>query len=225
MDEWIHSYQNIYTITALDCKERLMKAKVIPTDPLEFAQYLHDGTSDLVRIKAFQALVELGFLTNNTVSTLLLNVLSTDPSPYVRNRLFEVLFYGLATIALGESNPGDMPAREALAADGDLVIEEDASQQAQARTAHIARTTTILGALSALKEELNENAIFKQAVWKAIKSTVIGAYEQVDLLDICGVLYDSVESMIVKLNYPRYWKARKLGKVRVGRVLELSQFC
>lgn len=90
MDEWTNSYQNIFTVTVLECKARLMKAKVIPIDATEFGQYLHDGTGDQIRIKAFESLVDLGFLRNQNVAALLLNCLSTDRSPYTRSRLFEV---------------------------------------------------------------------------------------------------------------------------------------
>ncbi|KAE8451045.1 hypothetical protein EG329_004717 [Mollisiaceae sp. DMI_Dod_QoI] len=227
MDEWINSYQNIFTVTALDCKARLMKAKVIPVDPLEFAQYLHDGTADRVRIKAFQSLIGLGFLANNSVASLLLNVLSTDPSPYTRSQLFETFCLGLASMAFGENKPSE-PAPAALLQnglangggvlnggldgehDGGLIIEQDASLDN--RKAQIARTTTIEGALAALKEELKDNQTFQDALWKAVNSPVIGVHEQSDLLDICFVLYDAIESLIIRLKYPRTWEVKNLGK-------------
>ena len=210
IDEWDHSYQNIYTVTVLDCKRRLMKNGVIPTDPLEFAQYLHDGTSDFVRIKAFEALMDLGFVVNNAVSNLLLNLVSTDSSPYVRNRLFEVFCLGLAAVAFGENNQTDAPP----AADGDgdtLIIEQEASLEA--RKANIARTTNIIGAMTALKVELKGDSVLKEAIWKAIKSPAINGSEQYDLLDVCSILYDAVESLIVKLRLPRYWEAKHMGNV------------
>lgn len=245
MDEWINSYQNIFTVTVLDCKHRLMKAKVIPVDPLEFAQYLHDGTSEFVRIKAFECLINLGYMTNNSVAALLLNVLSTDPSPYTREHLFEVFCLGLATIAFGDDKPveigppktirngevngdvvmgeGDAHAAE-LAVPGEvdgLIVEQDVSLDA--RKAQIARTTTIEGALAALKEELKDNTSLKEALWKAVKSPVIEVHEQTDLLDICYVLYDVVESWIFKFRYPHYWETRHLGKVCSFFISQISR--
>jgi transcription initiation factor TFIID subunit 2 len=227
MDEWTDSYHNIYTITVLDCKQRLMKGKIIPLDPLGFAKYLHDGTSDYVRIKAFEALIDLGFLTNNSVAALLLNVLSTDPSPYVRSHLFEVFCLGLAMVAFGEDKPHDPLSPAPVAnggnaggdidmtiegeADSGLIVEQEVSLEA--RKAQIARTTSIEGALGALKAELKGNAVLKEAIWDAIKSTLINFREQSDLLDICGILYDAVESLVIKLRLPRYWKVENLGKV------------
>ena len=235
MDEWENSYHNIYTVTVLDCKQRLMKAKIIPVQPDEFAQYLHDGTSDFIRIKAFESLVNLGYMTNKSVGALLLNVLSTDPSPYVREHLFEVFCLALATIAFGDEKSvevappkvvqngkvnGDVVMGEDganvgdLAVDGEvdgLIVEQDVSLDS--RKAQIARTTTIEGALAALKEELKENASLREALWKAIKSSIIEVHEQRDLLDICAVLYDAVEAWVVKIKYPHYWTAKHLGKV------------
>jgi transcription initiation factor TFIID subunit 2 len=224
IDEWTHSYHNIYTVTILDCKQRLMKAGVIPTDPLEFAQYLHDGTSDYVRIKAFEALMDLGLVVNNAVSNLLLNLTSSDSSPYVRNRLFEVFCLGLATVAFGENKQVD--ASPATDGDGDtLIIEQEASLEA--RKAHISRTTSIIGAMTALKEELKPDGALREAIWKAIKSPDINASEQYDLLDVCFLLYDAVESMIVKLQLPRYWEAKNLGKARCNchQIPTITDFC
>ncbi|KAF4636683.1 hypothetical protein G7Y89_g1401 [Cudoniella acicularis] len=237
MDEWMASYQNIYTTTVLDCKRLLMKQNVIPIEPLDFIQYLNDGTADLVRIKAFAALIDLGFITNNSIACLLLNHLSTDSSPYTRSHLFEVFCLGLATVAFGENKaPEPAPAHKIPNADGDVdmlnegepdgLIVQDASTEA--RKAKIMRTTSIDGATAALKEELKNNKIFKQALWQAVESTQIGTSEQVDLLDICGILYDAVESMIVKLKLPRYWTVtrgdrgkghlvfKEIGKVRTA---------
>ncbi|TVY51265.1 Transcription initiation factor TFIID subunit 2 [Lachnellula cervina] len=224
MDEWLQSYHNILTTTVLDCKRKLMKAKVIPVAPLDFAQYLHDGSLDLVRIKAFEALVDLGFLANNAVASLLLNVSSTDLSPYVRDHLWEVFNLGLATIAFGEDKPTE-PAPPVANGDGgmqidgepDMLIVQDASTDL--RKAQIARTTSIEGALAALKQELGDNEALQEALWKAINSTVIGVSEQRDLLDICGVLYDAVDSMIVKLRLPHYWDVENHGKASLGKLV------
>ena len=211
-DEWTHSYHNIYTTTVLECKWKLMKAGVIPQDPMEFAQYVHDGTADHVRLKAWEALVDLGLLSDDSVSSLLLNVLSTDPSPYVRSHLLNIFCLGLASIAFDENKIAEAPRAE-VDGEGDvLIIDEEASNAA--RKAHIARTTSIDGAIDALKKDLEINHSLKEAIWKAVQSPTITLYEEYDLLDICWVLYDRKESLTLKLRYPRFWKVQKLGKVR-----------
>ncbi|KAH6669425.1 putative transcription initiation factor TFIID subunit 2 [Halenospora varia] len=231
MDEWVNSYQNIYTTTVLDCKRLLMKEKVTPLEPLDFAQYLHDGTADLVRIKAFECLIDLGFITHKAVASLLLNLLSTDSSPYVRSHLFEVFCLGLAGVAFGENKnpdaaPGATNGEVDLMADGaeaDALIVQDASTEA--RKAQILRTTSIEGALAALKEDLKTDEVLKDALWTAIKSTEIGVSEQQDLLDICSILYDAVESMIVKLRLPRFWGVRKGDRKVRGILFILCNVC
>ncbi|KAL2063495.1 hypothetical protein VTL71DRAFT_5300 [Oculimacula yallundae] len=240
-DEWIESHQNCFTVTVLDCKQRLMKAKIIPLNAMEFVQYLHDGNSEYVRIKAFAALIELGYLTNNDIACLLLNAASTDPSPYVRRHLFEVFCIGVAAIAFGHDKKIESPTaktngvqpvngdKDVVMSDsgvvltngadvaegegnGGLIIEEDATRDAEARAALIARSKTLDGALAALKVELKDNEILKDALWKAVKSPVIGFVEQLDILDICQVIYTTVESLTIKLVYPRYWKVTHAGK-------------
>lgn len=211
-DEWIHSYHNIYTTTVLECKCKLMKAGVIPQDPMEFAQYLHDGTADEVRIQAWNALIDLGFLTEDTVAALLLKVMSTDSSPYVRRQLYERFCLGLASIALGERKVIEPPAAPGVDGDGGmLIIEEEASNNA--RKDHIARTTTIDGALAALKTDLKDNASLKEVIWEAVTSSVPNFGEVRDLLDICSCIYDARDSLLLKLSLPRYWKIEREGPV------------
>lgn len=219
MDDWNPSHHNIYTTTVLECKHKLMAAGVIPVDPAEFIPFTHDGTSDYIRIKAFEALMDLGFVTSDPLVKYLLNVASTDKSPYVRLHLFEVFSLGLATVALGYKPKTQ--ARPAPTADGDtLVIEGEAPSEE--RKALIARTTSIEGALAALKEELKGNQTLKEALWNAVKSQALNAYEQTDFLDICWILYDPVESMVVGLKLPRYYEATNLGKVRLLLLVYIS---
>lgn len=237
MDEWINSYQNLFTVTVLDCKQKLMKAKVIPINPIEFAQYLHDGTSEFIRIKASEALVDLGFMNNDYVLKLLFNILSTDPSPYTRSQLFEVVSLGLATTAIDGTkltNPEmqneklESSTKLSLSLDSSmeddqenygLVVEEDVSLEA--RKVAIGRVSSIQGASAALKSELKANKTLQEALWNAISSSMIGLNEQLNLLDLCCLLYDSVLSMTIKLKIPRYWKAEIVGKVNLFELLVL----
>jgi len=211
MDEWLDSYQNIYTTTVLGCKWKLMKAGVIPKDPLEFAKYIHDGTFDLVRCKAFEALLDLGFLKNTQLVEYLMNVMSTDISPFVRGRLFEVFCAGLAVVAFGDGPEKPIAKEIEDEVSGGLVVVEDVSTVH--RKSHEVRTTTIAGALAALKEEMGGDVALKKYIWKAVQSSKLGWTEQISLLEICGILYDPLESMPLKMKLPRYWRAKYEGKV------------
>lgn len=209
MDEWINSYQNILTTTVLECKMRLMKAKVIPTDRNEFLRYLIEGNLEQVRIKAFEALIELGFLNNPGVFKFLICCLSTDSSPFVRNRLFEVFVLGLANIAIGENTPKPVKAEP----EGGLQVEHDIEINSPEMQALIVRTTTIDGAMAALKDTMKNNEIWKEALWNALCSDMLSFSEHLDLLDMCSILFEAIEKLVVKIPLPRFWTAEKVGKV------------
>ncbi|KAG4034749.1 hypothetical protein MFRU_002g01020 [Monilinia fructicola] len=209
MDEWIDSYQNIYTITVIECKLKLMNAGIIPLDALDFAQYLHDGTAPRVRIKAFEALADLGFLKNTSVACLLVTAMSTDPSPWVRSELTKVFHYGMGVLGLGEYKTKRVAAP--VAKDG-LIIEEASTT---ARQEQAERSSSIIGALASLKLEVGGNTDLKNAMWKAVLSPVITVAEQNDFLELCTVFCYPKESLILKLRYPRYWKVEHRGKGRL----------
>jgi len=219
MDEWDPSFQNIYTITALECKQRLMKAKIIPVNAPEFFIYASEGSLDLVRAKAIEAVVELGFFTAGVFPKFLLTTMSTNSSPFFRERLFQIFGIALAGVAFGEHK---LEAPKQVADDGLMIEDEDANMEA--KKAYIARTTSIEGALAALKSELEDNKVLKEALSSAVASRSIGVVEQSDLLDICNVFYEYVESLIVRLAYPRYWTVKHLGKVCIQYDSFLNQY-
>lgn len=208
LDEWIPSYHNILSTTALDCTRLLAKAGTITTDPAEFLQYTQDGTSDELRLNAFANLTDLGMCKNDAILRWLLFVLGTDPSPYIREQTFRIFAKALGSIAIG-----DMPSPETAAATQNegLIIEQESSTEA--RQAALARKQTVLGALAALKDEMAANTVLKEALWEAVTSPAISLKEMGDLLLVCSLLYAPETSMQVKLKYPRYWKCRNNGKV------------
>lgn len=212
LDEWIPSYHNILSTTALDCKLQLIKAGTTPLDEVDFLQYTRDGTSDILRLKAFSTLMELGMYKNDAILRWFLFVLGTDPSPCVREHMLRLLGKTMGTIAIGEnSNPAAATAAES---DG-LIIEQESSTQG--RQTDLARKQTVVGALQALKEEIGKNEVLKKGLWGAISSPAISLRELVELLDLCELLYAPESSMIVVLKYPRYWKCTKVGKVSCSR--------
>ncbi|KAK1755322.1 hypothetical protein QBC47DRAFT_214207 [Echria macrotheca] len=209
MDEWTGSYQNIWTTTALHCKMRLMKERVIPISALEFVKYVLDGTLDLVRIKAFECLVELGLLSKGPILKLLLASMSTDSSPFVRDRLFKIFCRGIAAIALGEIKASQPAESEAVADESGLVVEQG-DAEIQQRKLDAVRKEDITHALVALKEELKGNTELPIAVWKAVESTAIGLKEKAQLLDLCAAMFEPEPTMLVTLNYPKYWTVSRV---------------
>jgi len=209
IDEWISSYQNIYSATALECLLKLTKGKVVQTNLQIILQYTRHGNGDNLRLKAFECLVELGMLRNNSILSYIIYTLSTGTSVYFRHHLYHILGRGLARIAMGEKK-SDMNVQ---AMDG-FVIEQEGSTEG--RAADLARRQTVLGALAGLKEELGTNEVLKQALWTAIASTTINLVETNNLLELCSYLYEPVDKLTVTLKYPRYWRAQHLGKAVVA---------
>ena len=208
IDQWIPSYNNILSITALDCMRRLAKAGMIPINPIDFLQYTQDNSFDGLRISAFKNLMELGMGKNNHITRLFLLVMSTAPSPYVREHLLRLFGKTLGSIAIGENV---LSANASTLQQGGLIIEQESSTEA--RQADLARKQTITGALAALKLELGQNSVLKTALWEAIESPILTLRELGEMLDICALLYTPVTSALVALKYPHYWSVTNGGKV------------
>lgn len=215
-DEYTPSFQNCFTVAALDALCCLMKAKVIPTDPLTFVQYLQDKTCDVVRIKACDSLVELGLLDKPEFLRFFFSLISTDPSPFVRDQLFKTLCRGLASIAIGErpdaSKQELQPVKEGL----DLVIEQENPIMEERQKAK-ARKEDLHAALAALKEQTGDDEDLQEAIWRALDSPVLTVTERINLLEICSLLVDDDPSLTVKFKYPEVWHIGQVDKVRDKR--------
>ncbi|KAL2123214.1 hypothetical protein VTJ04DRAFT_3669 [Mycothermus thermophilus] len=205
MDEWTSTYQNIWTRTALRCKMRLMKANVIPTAPLEFVRYLQDGNHELIRIEAFDCLVELGLLAKTSIMRLLLACVSGDPSPFVRDRLFKIFSKGMASVALGETKAAQIKVQDQIMDESGLVLEMGEAEMEQRRLL-ANRNQNIHAAIAALKEELKNNEALEEAMWKAVESPIISVREQFQLLTLCSAMFEPDDSLLVTFNYPKVWK-------------------
>ncbi len=205
IDEWIASYHNVFSVTALDCLLRLCKSKTIQAKLADFLQYTRTGNSDMLRLKAFTCLTDLGTLKIDAVLNYFLHNISMDPSPYIRNEIYRRLGKGLALIAMGEHQPQSQGQIV-----GDLIIEQE-GLATEVRQADIARRQTIPGALAALKVELGGREALKQALWAAVTSPYISIHEISDLLELCSFLYEPETSLVITFKYPRYYRVQHVG--------------
>ncbi|KAL9006196.1 MAG: hypothetical protein Q9188_001075 [Gyalolechia gomerana] len=208
-DEWLPSYHNILSRTALYCTRILSTAGVIDANPSNLIQYTRDGTADELRLSAFDNLFQMGLAKNNAVLRWFLFAMGTDPSPYFRSHAFRLFDKILGNLAIGQKSD-DLSTQQH---DG-LIIEQEESST-NARKADLARRTTVAGALAALKAEVKDNETLKSGIWTALSSPVVSFHEIKALLDICALLYEPNSSMVVKLKYPRYWQCKKTGKGKV----------
>ena len=207
IDEWIPSYHNVLSTTALDCKTLLARAGVIDSVPADFLQYTSEGTSECLRLNAFENLMSLQLVRSDAILRWFLFVLGNDPSPHVRDRMISIFGKTLGSVALGEHLEA---AKEQEAQHDGLIIEQEASTEA--RQTDLARKQTVEGALNALKDELSSNSVLKDALWNAITTPALSIHQMGELLDICDLLYTPETSAVVVLRYPRYWKCSKIGK-------------
>ncbi|KAI1378609.1 hypothetical protein F4677DRAFT_411408 [Hypoxylon crocopeplum] len=207
MDEYSPSYQNCFTRAALDAYCRLMKAKIIPSKPIMFVQYLQDRTYDLVRIQACESLIELGMLANAPFVRFILTVIGTDPSPFVRDRLFKILCRGFASTAIGEYEQIDKQTPNQPADDG-LIVEEN-NEIIEARKKARAREEDLSVALAALKEQTTDNKTLKDSIWNAMNSPVLTVAEKINILELCSILIEEEQSLLMNFKYPTYWTVER----------------
>ncbi|KAI0882217.1 uncharacterized protein GGS22DRAFT_49209 [Annulohypoxylon maeteangense] len=212
MDEHSPSFENCFTIAALDAYCRLMKAEVIKKNPARFIEYLQDRTYDLVRIKACESLVELGMLANRHFVRMFLLIASTDTSPFVRDQVFKVLCRGLASVAIGEGEQAEEKAPIQPTEDGLIVEQDDAVMEANKNAK--ARKEDLSAALAALKAETTDDEDLQEAIWKAMDSPVLTTTEQLKFLELCSVLFDEDQSLMMCFPYPSYWKVERGEKIR-----------
>ncbi|KAI8940036.1 hypothetical protein NX059_003758 [Plenodomus lindquistii] len=210
LDEWIPTYQNIYTTTALDCAMRLTLSGVTPFRPSEFLQYAQLGNADNVRLKAWECLIRLGLFRKDTVLRFMIHELRSDPSPYFRKQLLRI--FGLA---VGQVATGDvwMPEKSNETSSDTLVVEDAGGEE---RASALARQS-LPGALRGLKSDLQDNQTLRLVMESALQSTTLSTSDMSELVDFCDMVFDHLKrnKLLVKLKYPRYWKAEHLGKANV----------
>lgn len=221
MDEWTGSYQNLWTRAALEGKKLLMQAGVIPVDALEFVRYLQDGTVDVVQLKAFEALVELGLMLRPAILKLLLATMTLHSSPFVRDQLFKLFCRGLAAIAFGEHGGQD---KEETAKDsgkdkdtgnveddddnGGVIIEQGDAVIKQHQEQH-ARRENMDAAVRALREAVSGNRDLLLAMWEAMQSPATGCTEKRNLLELLEVLFEGELSLLLTVKHPTMWTAAR----------------
>ncbi|KAE8392251.1 hypothetical protein BDV23DRAFT_56310 [Aspergillus alliaceus] len=205
MDEWSSSYQNIYSRSALRCQIQLMQAKITELDIMQFLPYTRAGTYDLLRLEAFECLVETDIFQSPELLRWFIFTMSSDSSSWLRRRLHYLFGKALAPVAFGrESNT------KAQASGDGLIIEQESSTEV--RQADLARRQTVTGAIEALKVELKGDQVLKESLWAACNSPHIGILELSEFADLCRSLYEATTSVKVALKYPRYWQVKHLGK-------------
>jgi transcription initiation factor TFIID subunit 2 len=210
IDEWISSYQNIYSVTALECMQRLSEHGVVKNKKAEILQYTQFGNADEVRLAAWNSLVQLKLARRPQILKYLLHSLCDDPSPYFRDQLLQVLGRALGTIALKAQEAENPPPKPAET--GGLVLEQEEPVAVQPLPVDLAGRSPAELALIALKAALVDDGTFKTALWHVIQAPTLAIAEVVSFLDIAALIYDASNGLTVRLRLPRYYSVKHVGK-------------
>jgi transcription initiation factor TFIID subunit 2 len=159
-DEWIPSYQNIYSVTALDALTLLMQKDAAPRRISEIMQYTQPENSDAVRLKAFDCLIELGMFSSPDILSYFFATIVYDQSPYFRDRIWHVIGKGLGRVALLEPlDEGEAPTS------GFVVDAADTTTRASA----LERTESIEAAQKVLAKKIGGNQELKDTILDGLR--------------------------------------------------------
>lgn len=165
MDQWQPTYQNIISEVSLEVRKDLTLSGVKHARMELFMSYTREGTLDTLRAKAFDCMVDLGALRNPALVEYMCKVIGTDPSAYIRKRVYGAFVKGLGMIAVGDDKS---KARDSSDMNfGEMMIIEDGGESSNSRKDELARET-IAGAVESLKKEIGDDPDLKESIWKAL---------------------------------------------------------
>ncbi|KAK6430619.1 Transcription initiation factor TFIID subunit 2 [Oleoguttula sp. CCFEE 5521] len=216
IDEWISSYQNIYSTTAIECLQMLTKAGIVKDKVKELLSYTRAENAENVRIAAFECLTEIGTTRKMTMMAYLLRSLEESHSPAFRARLLACFGVALGHIAIGDDD--DETDGVNGAADGGLIVEQAMSSEAR----HLALTRKLSpdGALKALKLALQGELVFADALWSAATSDTLSVDEVAAVADIAALVFEPRTSLTLSLKLPRKYHATNLGGGKIKFVAD-----
>ncbi|WPH02308.1 Hypothetical protein R9X50_00517000 [Acrodontium crateriforme] len=210
IDEWITTYQNVYSVTALKCLARLTTAGIVKDKTREVLQYTRSANADFVRLDAFRCLSETGVTRKMPMMKYLLHSIADAPSPFFRDRLTQIFGEALGHLALDDAKAA-LEAQAPPPPDNDgLVLEQEASNEALKLEAN--RKTSPEGALLALKSELSGDETFNKALWHVATSSYLSVDEIAAFCNIAALLYEPISSCRVVLRLPQSYRCEKVGK-------------
>jgi transcription initiation factor TFIID subunit 2 len=206
IDEWIPSFHNLYTVTALDSMKLFMQKGIAPRRVADFLQFTRPDNSDTVRIKAFECLVDLGVFQSPNIMTYFIVSFYSETSPYLRSKLWNVISQAFGLMALA------IPEVKALPEPVSGLVIDDAAIAAESRQAAVARTQTLAGAIANLQSQVKDQTSLQDVLLEAMQSPIIGAENFLDVLTLCRTLYEPVDSFKITLKLPQYWTAKHMGE-------------
>lgn len=150
-------------LTVAQIQKDLMLKGIKDVDNKVFMAYTREGTLDTLRVKAFDCMVDLGALRIPNLAPYICYMMGNDPSPFVRRNIQVAFGRGLGMIAVGDQRRNQPNGYD------NMIIEDSSTdyQGASSRKADLAKET-VVGAVAALKRELQNDAVIKKGLWRAI---------------------------------------------------------
>lgn len=215
LDGLVPSYQSVIYTTCLKEKVRLALHGQINVSFEELLYYTLDKYCLDIRIEAFKGIFLLGGIKNKNILQYFLKIcLLDDSSPYLRTQLLEAFKYSICVAAINGSpsllDDPEFKTSKKLA-EGDqnassnpsnmVIIEDGGKSEMTGRRDAMARAT-IKGSIEILRRDYAVGKGLRNIFWELIHTSLISIKEKRDLFCLCQVLYEEIDSFIVKIPIP-----------------------
>lgn len=215
LDGLVPSYQSVIFTTCLKEKVRLALHGQINVSFQELLYYTLDKYCLDIRIEAFKGIFLLGGIKNRKILQYFLKIcLLDDSSPYLRTRLLEVFKYSICVAAINGSpsllddsefktlkNLVEGDQHVSSKPTGMVIIEDGGKSEMTGRRDAMARAT-IKGSIEILRRDYGVGKGLRSILWELIHTSLISIKEKRDIFCLCQVLYEEIDSFIVKIPIP-----------------------
>ncbi|CCE78783.1 Piso0_000812 [Millerozyma farinosa CBS 7064] len=215
LDGLVPSYQSVIYTTCLKEKVRLALHGQINVSFEELLYYTLDKYCLDIRIEAFRGIFLLGGIKNKNILSYFLKIcLLDDSSPYLRTQLLEAFKYSICVAAINGSpslldDPEFKTSKKLAEGDqnassnpSNMVIIEDGGRSEMIGRRDAMARATIKGSIEILRRDYAVGKGLRNIFWELIHTSLISVKEKRDLFCLCQVLYEEIDSFIVKIPIP-----------------------
>ncbi|CAK9440025.1 uncharacterized protein LODBEIA_P41250 [Lodderomyces beijingensis] len=229
LDEWQPSHQRLVQVTCVESKVQMALAGAASSLSLEdlvmltLDKYPVDG-----RTASFKGLLLLSGLNSSGILKYFSKVaLLSFGRPNLKRKLIGTLIDAIVTIAIHGSYTQESRTRERipLASGGaqehsSMVIIEDSSNSGMQQKHDQLARATIKGSIDLIRRDLAQNGALKQTIWELLHSSLLSTYEKRNVFLITAIVFEEVDSLMVKLPIPSLPVAELKKKIVAKQVGE-----
>lgn len=195
MDSWIPSTHNVVTTTIINQKQGLTVGGFLPVKFEDLIQYTKPGNSNLVRLQAFNSLLNLGGVNDKSILHYFFATTQFEEAADIRSGLLRVLNDTIGRLALhGDFKVQEHKSTPFMIIDDGSAMEERQMSQMRA---------TVKGARTLVRSQLKSNIALRKGIMRLLASKRVSVLDKRDLLDICNVLDDPKNAFPITLPIPR----------------------